>query len=295
MSQLFIITYALALVIGFISNATTGVIALWTKKRSLLHCFLFYSAYTLDMFVEIVRRYIMINIPGSWEDLALFLNPIMIFTRFFLLYTMIIFGHDLAFKGCKKKMVLLYSILPIICFLSRLSIYIRNGKPVTLVNAIPDYIYIGHIFLILVIGIIYTIRKKLFEFSLMNKTLLLFILSSPLIINDDITFIITPIRFAPLIYTLFSIMIFHHIIKFYLKASSFKEYQEQKDSNLFQNYNISDREKETTLLVLKGYSNNQISQELFISLSTVKSHIYKIYKKIGIKTRFELMQVFKSD
>ena len=37
-----------------------------------------------------------------------------------------------------------------------------------------------------------------------------------------------------------------------------------------------------------GLSNKEIASKLFISLSTVKTHINNIYKKLGIKSRSEL-------
>lgn len=299
MSQSVFFTYALALVLGFISIGMTGIMALWTKKSSLLMSFLFYSAYTLDMFAEIVHRYMLINIPGLWEKQSFFWNPVMIFSRFFLLFAILIFSHYFAFKGCKKKIVVVYSIFTIACFLVSLAVYIGRGMRETMENTIPDYIYFALIIIILATGIIYIIRSKpgflsQLEYSFLKRVILFFTISSPLIINDDFAYMVTPIRFAPLIYTLFSILIFHHIYRFYLTTGYFKEHNDPADSSVFQKYSISGREKEIVLLVLKGYSNKQISEKLFISLSTVKSHIYRIFKKMGVKTRFELMQVLKS-
>jgi DNA-binding CsgD family transcriptional regulator len=302
MSQLVLFTYALALVLGLISIGITGIMALWTKKSSLLILLLFYSAYTLDMFAEIVHRYMLINIPELWVKISLFWNPVMIFSRFFLLFAILIFWHYFTFKGCKKRKVVVYSISATSCFLVSLLVHLNKGRTETLGITIPDYIYFVFICLILATGIIYIIRSKqteseflsLLEYSFLKKVIIFFTLSFPLIINDDFAYIETPFRFAPLIYTLFSILIFHHIYSLYLTVDSFKEYSDPSDSSVFQKYSISGREKEIVLLVLKGYSNKKISEELFISLSTVKSHMYKIFKKMGVKTRFELMQTLKS-
>ena len=43
-------------------------------------------------------------------------------------------------------------------------------------------------------------------------------------------------------------------------------------------------------LILQGKSNKEIANELFISLSTVKSHITNIYGKLNISNRHELIQ-----
>ena len=58
---------------------------------------------------------------------------------------------------------------------------------------------------------------------------------------------------------------------------------------LFEKYNISSREQEIIQLVLKGKSNKEIEDSLYISLPTVKSHIYSTYRKMGVKNRLELI------
>lgn len=54
-------------------------------------------------------------------------------------------------------------------------------------------------------------------------------------------------------------------------------------------YNISKREREVLDLILKGKSNKDIEDELFISIRTVKAHIYNMYKKVGVQNRLELI------
>jgi len=57
-------------------------------------------------------------------------------------------------------------------------------------------------------------------------------------------------------------------------------------------HNMSEREIEIINLVLAGKSNKDIEEALFISIKTVKSHIYNIYKKANVKSRFELITLF---
>ncbi|MCP5105296.1 MAG: helix-turn-helix transcriptional regulator [bacterium] len=44
-------------------------------------------------------------------------------------------------------------------------------------------------------------------------------------------------------------------------------------------------------LVLKGRTNKDIEDSLYISLNTVKTHIYNIYQKAGVKNRLELINI----
>lgn len=56
----------------------------------------------------------------------------------------------------------------------------------------------------------------------------------------------------------------------------------------FEKYGISQREAQIVRLLLRGKSNDQIKRELFISLSTVKNHVYNIYRKLKVKNRIQL-------
>lgn len=49
--------------------------------------------------------------------------------------------------------------------------------------------------------------------------------------------------------------------------------------------NLSGREKEVLVLIADGYSNQEIADQLFISLHTVKTHARKINAKLGAKSR----------
>ena len=51
---------------------------------------------------------------------------------------------------------------------------------------------------------------------------------------------------------------------------------------------ISQREAEIVALILRGFSNKEIAENLFISLETVKKHIFNVYKKVGVKNRLQL-------
>jgi len=59
-------------------------------------------------------------------------------------------------------------------------------------------------------------------------------------------------------------------------------------------YGFTGREQELLPLVLSGKSNQQIADTLNISVTTVKTHLGKIFKKSDVKSRFELAQKLKS-
>lgn len=57
---------------------------------------------------------------------------------------------------------------------------------------------------------------------------------------------------------------------------------------------LTTREKQIALLVLEGFSNNEISVNLTIGLATVKGHVSNIYNKLGIKRRAQLANLLST-
>ena len=55
------------------------------------------------------------------------------------------------------------------------------------------------------------------------------------------------------------------------------------------NDKLTKKEKEIVQLVLEGLSNRQISDKLFVSENTVKNHLAKIFSKLQVGNRFELV------
>ncbi|MEV4631027.1 response regulator transcription factor [Micromonospora sp. NPDC049523] len=51
---------------------------------------------------------------------------------------------------------------------------------------------------------------------------------------------------------------------------------------------LSDRETEVVRAIARGLTNREIAAELFISLSTVKSHVSGIQAKLGLRNRVEI-------
>lgn len=48
---------------------------------------------------------------------------------------------------------------------------------------------------------------------------------------------------------------------------------------------LSTREREVLALLARGYTNRQIATELYLSVDTVKSHMRRLYSKLGVTNR----------
>ena len=54
---------------------------------------------------------------------------------------------------------------------------------------------------------------------------------------------------------------------------------------------LTQRERDILLFVMKGYSNEEIADRLFLGLQTVKNYLHKVYAKLGVKNRFQAMRL----
>lgn len=57
-------------------------------------------------------------------------------------------------------------------------------------------------------------------------------------------------------------------------------------------FNLSFREEEVLKLLSRGFRYKDIADKLFISISTVRSHIYSIYEKLHVHNRTEALNKF---
>ena len=99
---------------------------------------------------------------------------------------------------------------------------------------------------------------------------------------------------VPLIFLLFNLFPFFWIKRFLLRYGNALPFimNQHNMEKIYDKYTISKREQEIIDLVLHGKSNSEIANSLFIAKSTVKNHIYRLYQKLGVKSRFELVNFF---
>ncbi len=70
-----------------------------------------------------------------------------------------------------------------------------------------------------------------------------------------------------------------------------KKESEVKLSKAISAFSLSAREAEVLRLILEGHSNNDISELINVSVSTVKKHVYNIFNKSGVNSRTQLLNM----
>lgn len=74
------------------------------------------------------------------------------------------------------------------------------------------------------------------------------------------------------------------------KVSNNNATSEQHFLEKYSEFDLSKREVEVLTLISKGYTNSEISEQLFVSQNTIKTHIKNIYLKLDVKNRIQALK-----
>lgn len=78
-----------------------------------------------------------------------------------------------------------------------------------------------------------------------------------------------------------------------LQQENYRNAVEQQCCLTAKRYDLSPREEEVLALLARGLTAKSISSKLFISYNTVRTHVSRIYTKLGVHTREELLQAIE--
>lgn len=73
----------------------------------------------------------------------------------------------------------------------------------------------------------------------------------------------------------------------------FRPLQPVSSLERFELLGITKREREIVMLIKAGKTNQEIADELFISIATVKDHNHNLFRKSGVRNRLELANLFR--
>lgn len=90
-----------------------------------------------------------------------------------------------------------------------------------------------------------------------------------------------------------SLFLLAYMYKMHQKLTQFQK-GASNDQVILNLDSLSKKELEVTNLILEGLSNKEIATNLFIETNTVKSHITKIFHKLNVKSRKELLKANKN-
>jgi len=92
-------------------------------------------------------------------------------------------------------------------------------------------------------------------------------------------------------YSVFSVFVFVDLCAYFFRHYSHELDISHKEDDIKKKYALSDREYEVVELLAKGMTYQIICETLHISVNTVKSHTKRIYRKMDITNRLQLINL----
>jgi DNA-binding CsgD family transcriptional regulator len=182
--------------------------------------------------------------------------------------TRIIMEKEILEYSLLNKIILCVNLIPILYFIIVGFMYLKNLKDRRMRN-FTRYILI--VVSICLPGLILAMKIKTGEMNFSNE-----------MIGNYIT--------TSVLYLIMGSFTLYYFIRHYLHISH-EPIIISPTGKFMTEYGITDREKAIIKLIANGYSNNEISDELSISTSTVKTHLHNIFTKTGARSRTELISI----
>ncbi len=303
MKHVYFLYFIITFLAGVIS-LTMGIVAYRKAKNAFLrYYFYFYIPFTLLVVLNTFLVYIRSNIPmfnpTMFEIFDYFESSIAIYL---VMLTVPIFIHHLfSIPLAPRRDVIVAGLTGILFSAHHLfDLIAHDNRQLRFFGEfLVDVIFFAVMVYSLGIGIYYTNKGAAHnEQGFSKRFLLLFGLFLPGLINDTFFSESSPIRLFPLLYCGLSVLFTLHFLQHYIfhqseETSPNSATQHFSYEKLFQHYNISLREQDIIHLLLQGYRYQEIAEELYISVNTVKTHVRNIYPKFGVKSRYELMTLLK--
>jgi DNA-binding CsgD family transcriptional regulator len=298
MTHLYLFYIFIAFTTGLVASGVVVFLYVKTKAAIMRYYLLFFGAFSLMTAASLGLAYIFTNFPsapdeGGLEFVGGFFGALAILAT-------AVFMHFLVaerYAVLKNTIVAAVSLLVVLAY--PLSLYL-SGLHDTIGQLIHGGSYILFLGVFLYVSLLGLFRARDIDdpfrqrITRLLSRLLLVMLPVFLIdffILDDL-FDIAPV-FFPCVYAGISVIFLREFLKIYGHHPASQADDASRDEvsleTLFEHYALSPREQDVARLVLEGLSNQEIGEKLFISLSTVKTHVSNTYQKFGVKNRVDFI------
>jgi len=299
MIHLVVFWYVFVVLTGIICLTIALFLYLKIRNKLLFNFLIYFSAFTVFVFSYlVVLTYINVNLAQINFYILLSVLVVISFSYSFLIFSILHFAHFLVYEKSDIKRYIFEILIGITSLIGMTStfnivwseerIYILNNFAVSF-TIVLFFLVLGYS---LIIKLLHIKNIEYERKSILKKTIIMNIIFFP---GFALDFYLMQTGYYSLFIAIFyfcsSLLFLNYFIKKH--NADLTTIKSIDDQQVFSNYlmqaGISKREKEIVVLILKGYSNRKIANQLFISLSTVKTHIRNIFQKLNVESRFEIV------
>jgi len=320
MQHLLPLYLGLCILPGVAALTVLSTIAARLKNNGLTYYLIAYSCFTVSILVNLVMFYLGINISekiSSGIFALIWLNiPFSI-----LMHTTLPLAVNEVTQPPRKRWInlafILTGVVELGLYCSPLVMRYSSETQTIFFGPIYPFVAIIQIFTIGYSIVMIIFRRK----SIVNLSVRRYILATisiiaiflPAIAYDQFFFrgvksintVPIAVILSPLFYAVLSLVTLFFAIRFMMSSTNQNTLIEPQVQDgettsldmiiksLAEKSALSERERSIIPLIAKGLGNKQIALELHISSKTVGNHIYNIYRKLNITSRYELIALLK--
>jgi DNA-binding CsgD family transcriptional regulator len=299
MGHLFLFAYIVLVLIGVVSIAISSFVYSRTRDTLLFHYIAYMTSFSLFIFTYFcVLGYIALNVASINFYFLLSIVFVGLVSSCLLMYTLPRFTHSLVWDSPSWRRRLSFALAALCaCVLmlvsSRVSFaeeHLSQTRNVWLYSAICLF-YAPIVYSIVLKGVSLR-RLEGWRREVARNTMILDIIFFPGIVSDLYLFSRLQVFVStPVLYCIVCVIYTRYITRRYLvqRASMASGFDEASVQTVLTGAGLSAREMDIVMHIAKGLGNKEIGEKLFISLNTVKTHNRNIFKKMGVKSRFQLL------
>lgn len=304
MQHMFIFFYLVTLLVGAGALAVSGFAYYRTRNGLLGRYLLYLSSLTLFVLSYVFSlSYASLNLTDISFSLLLLIVSVSAVSFALFMLSIPVFAHSLVMEGRSKWRNIIGAVVSAVALVLLVSSFnidvasrhISQTRGVRLYSALVLF----YLMVVYSIGLKLAYWRKLNEErkAITRSITVLNIIFFPGVVYDMHLYSTRQVLiFTPLFYCVFAAIFTFYVARKYLvdlKAMAAGIPGVSLD-NALAGTGISSREKDIIQLMLYGLGNKQIAERLFISLNTVKTHNRNIFKKMHVKSRFELVMKIKN-
>lgn len=250
--------------------------------------------------VELTLLYTTINLTSDYRLLE-FMYNLAVLPRFLISLNFVYIAFSIKYNFKFNKKLLMFCALGLFLYICVCIIKPQNHIENNLImcSFSGRFTFFVEIILeLLSLVILYRNRRKFIH--LKKQFLVLFLCAISFVLMEIITFYYTVIlnMGLPIVFNtsagLMIKLILSPLIFIFINIEILKILNRKRvlDNSELLNLGLTNREIEVTYKILQGYNNLQIQNDLAIAKSTLKTHINKIFLKLNVTSRLELIYLF---
>ncbi|MBI9050235.1 MAG: helix-turn-helix transcriptional regulator [Anaerolineaceae bacterium] len=307
MGHLQIAYHLFVIIIGFIALSIAGFWAKKTRESYLRDFCILYAFFTGALIFTLLHQYLILNVADYSIDVLYWIIGIKQVLNFAIVVAAIQLFTGIYQIKARKKITLAMLALMIIAYAFMFSPIgatldrAQQGLQLGVGYQIAASIYFLSFTFMLIIGYGFLTRVLhtkmisfvigLLIFASVGYIETLFSMLGVINLSSIILTQASDFFFSSIPYALYGIFLVYYFLNAPVPTSINLA---QVPEIFFEQYGITDREREIIQKVMLGMSNADVGEALFISLATVKTHLHNIYQKLEIDSRYELIAKIRS-